>query len=132
MGARCTEDVRSHHERKVFAPAAAKRSSFTQANLLALRKKYADVNLKSGETASSAAELQNSQSNSSGFVGVCSGHTFLNTLCDDTDLFQTFVSWCQYLHKKFAVRTEGFCACSCQTLFVHSSILFSAEKIRCM
>ena len=28
----------------------------------------------------------------------------------------------------FAVRTGGFCACSCQTLFVHSSILFSAER----
>ena len=227
MGARCTEDVRSHHERKIFAPAAAKRSSFTQANLLALRKKYADVNLKSGETASSAAELQKRQSNPSGCAGACSGHTFLNTLCDDADLFQAFVSWCKYLHDRiaartgagkpgiqivdfisdkvekakcmkymrscpltgryylmrtlvairhqldksnpknkvrwcacelspelwsflfsyqggaarnatnygltaFAVRTGGFCACSCQTLFVHSSILFSAEKIRCM
>ena len=72
---------------KVLAPAGAKRPSFTQANLLALRKKYADVNLKSGETASSAAELQKRQSNPSGFVGACSGHTFLNTLCDDANFF---------------------------------------------
>ena len=42
---------------EVLALAAAKRSSFTQANVLALQKKYADVTLKSGETASSAAEL---------------------------------------------------------------------------
>ena len=42
-------------DEKVLAPAAAKRFSFTQANLLALRKKYADVNLKSGVTAPSAA-----------------------------------------------------------------------------
>ena len=43
MGARCTEDVRSHHERKVFAPAAAKRSSFTQANFCSAEK-YAVCN----------------------------------------------------------------------------------------
>ena len=77
---------------KVLAPAAAKRPSFIQENLLALRKKYADVNLKSGETASSASELQKRQSNPSGVAGACSGHTFLNTLCDDADLFQAFVS----------------------------------------
>ena len=76
---------------KVIAPAAAKRPSFTQAHLLALRKKYADVNLKFGETASSAAELQKHQSNPSGCAGACSGHRFLNTLCDDADLSQAFV-----------------------------------------
>ena len=29
----------------------------------------------------------------------------MNTLCDDTDLFQAFVSWCKYLHKRIAART---------------------------
>ena len=90
---------------KVLAPAAAKRPSFTQANLLALRKKYADVNLKAGETDSSAAELQKRQSNPSGSARSCSGHTFLNTLCDDADQFQAFVSWCKYLHGRIAART---------------------------
>ena len=90
---------------EVIALAAAKRSSLTQANVLALRKKYADVILKSGETASSAAELQKRQSNPSRFAGACSGHTFLNTMCDDADLFQAFVSCCQYLHKRIAART---------------------------
>ena len=80
---------------EVIALAAAKRSSSTQANVLALRKKYADVNLKFGETVSSAAELQKHQSNPSGCAGACSGHRFLNTLCDDADLFQAFVSWCK-------------------------------------
>ena len=60
---------------EVLALAAANRSSFTQANVLALQEKYADVTLKSGETASSAAELQKRQSNPSRFAGACSGHT---------------------------------------------------------
>ena len=60
----------------VIAPAAAKRPSFTQANLLALRKKYADANLKFGETGSSAAELQKRQSNPSGCAGASSGNIF--------------------------------------------------------
>ena len=80
---------------EVLAPAASKRSSFTHANLFALRKKYAKVNLKSREPASSAAELQKCQSNSSGFAGAYSRHTFLNKLCDDADFSQAFVSWCQ-------------------------------------
>ena len=33
------------------------------------------------------------------------GTHFLNTLCDGADLFQAFVSWCKYLHKKIAART---------------------------
>ena len=64
------------------------------------------MTLKSGETASSAAELQKRQSNPSKFAGACSGHTFLNTLCDDADLFQAFVSCCQ----------------SCFIFVVHSSM----------
>ena len=61
---------------EALALAAAKRSSLTQANVLALRKKYADVNLKFGETGASAAELQKRQSNPSGCAGASSGQIF--------------------------------------------------------
>ena len=72
---------------EVIALAAAKRSSSTQANVLALRKKYADVNLKFGETVSSAAELQKHQSNPSGCAGASSGHIF----------FEYAVRWCRFV-----------------------------------
>ena len=72
---------------KVLAPAAVKRPSFIQENLLALRKKYADVNLNFGETGSSAAELQKRQSNLSGCAGASSGHIF----------FEYAVRWCRFV-----------------------------------
>jgi hypothetical protein len=90
---------------KVLAPAAANRPSFIQANLLALRKKYDNVNRKAGKTDASVATLKKRQSDPSRSAGNCSGHTFLNTLCDDADQFQAFVSWCQYLHGRIAART---------------------------